>query len=48
VGTPDVIAPDGSEVWVLCALPRGALALSSLPPGAVCKPVAHHTAEELR
>jgi mannose-6-phosphate isomerase-like protein (cupin superfamily) len=44
---PDVIAPDGSEVRVMCALARGALALFSLPPGAVSEPVAHFTVEEL-
>jgi mannose-6-phosphate isomerase-like protein (cupin superfamily) len=43
----DVIAPDGSEVRVMCALARGALALFSLPPGAVSEPVAHRTVEEL-
>ncbi|MGC2523854.1 MAG: cupin domain-containing protein [Stellaceae bacterium] len=45
--TPDVIAPDGSEVRVMCALARGALALFSLPPGAVSEPVAHRAVEEL-
>jgi mannose-6-phosphate isomerase-like protein (cupin superfamily) len=44
---PDVIAPDGSEVRVMCALARGALALFSLPPGAASEPVAHFTVEEL-
>jgi mannose-6-phosphate isomerase-like protein (cupin superfamily) len=44
---PDVIAPDGSEVRVLCGLARGTLALFTLPPGAVAKPVAHRTVEEL-
>jgi mannose-6-phosphate isomerase-like protein (cupin superfamily) len=44
---PDVIAPDGSEVRVLCDLARGALALFSLPPGAVSEPVAHRSVEEL-
>jgi mannose-6-phosphate isomerase-like protein (cupin superfamily) len=45
--TPDAIAPDGSEVRVLCQLPRGGLALFSLPPGAVAKAVAHRTVEEV-
>ena len=31
----DAIAPDGSEVRILCGLIRGSLALFSLPPGAV-------------
>ena len=44
---PDAIAPDGSEVRVLCQLSRGGLAAFSLPPGAVAKAVAHHTVEEL-
>ena len=44
---PDAIAPDGSEVRVLCQLSRGGLAVFSLPPGAVSKAVAHHTVEEL-
>ncbi len=46
-GMPDAIAPDGSEVRVLCGLPRGGLALFSLPPDAVSKAVAHRTVEEL-
>ncbi len=44
---PDVIAPDGSEVRILCGLDRGGLALFSLPPGAISKAVAHRTIEEL-
>ena len=44
---PDAIAPDGSEVRLLCGLARGGLALFSLPPGAVAKPVVHRTVEEL-
>lgn len=44
---PQLIAPDGSEVRVLCGLSRGGLALFSLPPGAVAKPVAHRSVEEL-
>ncbi len=46
-GAPDAIAPDGSEVRVLCALDRGGLALFALLPEAVAKPVAHRTVEEL-
>ena len=45
--TPDAIAPDGSEVRVLCQLPRGGLAVFSLPPNAVSKAVAHRTVEEV-
>lgn len=44
---PDAIAPDGSEVRVLCSLSRGGLAIFSLPPKAVSKAVAHHTVEEV-
>ncbi|MBW8269339.1 cupin domain-containing protein [Caldovatus aquaticus] len=44
---PDAIAPDGSEVRVLCALGRGSMALFTLPPGAVSRAVAHHRLEEL-
>ncbi len=46
-GVPDAIAPDGSEVRVLCGLSRGGLALFSRPPDAVSKAVAHRTVEEL-
>ena len=44
---PDAIAPDGSEVRVLCQLSRGGLALFTLPPNAVSKAVAHRTVEEV-
>ena len=44
---PDAMAPDGSEVRLLCGLSRGGLALFSLPAGAVAKAVAHRTVEEL-
>jgi mannose-6-phosphate isomerase-like protein (cupin superfamily) len=44
---PDAIAPDGSEVRVLCQLSRGGLAVFSLPPNAVSRAVAHHTIEEV-
>jgi mannose-6-phosphate isomerase-like protein (cupin superfamily) len=46
-GESDAIAPDGSEVRVLCQLSRGGLAVFSLPPQAVSKAVAHHTVEEI-
>lgn len=45
--TPDVIAPDGSEVRILAATGRGSMALFTLPPGAVSKPVAHRSVEEV-
>ena len=44
---PDVIAPDGSEVRLLAASPRGSMAQFTLPPGAVSKAVAHRTVEEV-
>ena len=44
---PDAIAPDGSEVRLLCALPRGSMAVFRLAPGAVSKAVAHRTVEEI-
>jgi len=44
---PDVIAADGSEVRILCKLSRGAMAMFTLPAGAVSKAVAHRTVEEL-
>ena len=46
-GAPDAIAPDGSEVRVLCATTGGSMALFTLAPGAVSKPVAHRTVEEI-
>ena len=45
--TADVIAPDGSEVRVLCGLSRGGMALFTLAPGAVSRAVAHRTIEEI-
>jgi mannose-6-phosphate isomerase-like protein (cupin superfamily) len=44
---PDAIAPDGSEVRVLCHLSRGGLAVFSLAPETVSKAVAHRTIEEV-
>ncbi len=46
-GAPDAIAPDGSEVRVLCGLSRGGLAVFSLQPDSVSKAVAHRTVEEI-
>ena len=45
--TADVIAPDGSEVRVLCSLSRGSMAMFTLPPKAVAKAVVHRTVEEI-
>jgi mannose-6-phosphate isomerase-like protein (cupin superfamily) len=44
---PDAIAPDGSQVRVLCASSRGSLAVFTLLLEAVSKAVAHHTVEEI-
>src|ERR1044071_8340925 len=44
---PDAMALDGSEVRLLCELPRGAMAMFTLPPDAISKAVAHRTIEEL-
>lgn len=44
---PDAIAPDGSEVRILCQLSRGGLAAFTLAPHAVSKAVAHRTIEEV-
>lgn len=44
---PHAIAPDGSEVRLLAAVPRGSMAHFRLPPGAVARAVAHHTVEEV-
>jgi mannose-6-phosphate isomerase-like protein (cupin superfamily) len=44
---PDAIAPDGSEVRLLCALARGSMALFTLAPGMISKAVAHRSVEEL-
>lgn len=46
-GAPDAIAPDGSEVRVLCRVDRGSMAQFALPPGAVSRAVAHRTVEEV-
>ena len=44
---PDAIAPDGSEVRLLCATARGSMAQFRLPAGAVARAVAHRTVEEI-
>ena len=43
----DAIAPDGSEVRVLCSGARGSMAHFSLPGGQVSLAVAHHSIEEV-
>src|SRR5437016_14059082 len=44
---PDIIATDGCEVRVLCATPRGGMALFTLGPDMVAKAVVHRTIEEI-
>src|SRR5687768_16943435 len=41
------IAPDGSEVRVLCHATAGSMAHFTLPPRAVSKAMAHRTVEEI-
>jgi mannose-6-phosphate isomerase-like protein (cupin superfamily) len=42
-----VTAPDGSEVRILAASPRGSMAHFSLAPGQVSRAVRHHSVEEI-
>jgi len=44
---PTVIAPDGSDVRVLLALPRGSMAHFSLAAGRTSAAIEHRTVEEL-
>ncbi|MGD9614780.1 MAG: cupin domain-containing protein [Alphaproteobacteria bacterium] len=43
----DAIAPDGSEVRILCVNPRGSMALFTLAPEMVSKAVVHRSVEEI-
>lgn len=43
----DAMAPDGSEVRILCSGTRGSMAHFSLPGGQVSQAVAHHSIEEV-
>lgn len=43
----DAIAPDGSEVRVLCNTSRGGVAEFSLSPGAVSRAIVHRTVDEI-
>jgi mannose-6-phosphate isomerase-like protein (cupin superfamily) len=43
----DVIAPDGCEVRLLAATPRGSMAHFTLGPGQTAHAVAHRTVEEV-
>jgi mannose-6-phosphate isomerase-like protein (cupin superfamily) len=44
---PDVTAPDGSDVRLLCALAGGSMAHFTLAPGAVSRAVRHRSVEEI-
>jgi mannose-6-phosphate isomerase-like protein (cupin superfamily) len=46
-GTPDVVAPDGSDVRILLQLGRGSMAHFQLGAGQVSRPVAHHVVDEI-
>lgn len=45
--TPSAVAPDGSDVRVLLALPRGSMAHFTLAPGWTSAAVTHRTVEEI-
>ena len=44
---PDVIAPDGSEVRILCGAAGGSMAVFSLPANTVARAVAHRNVVEI-
>lgn len=46
-GKPDTIAPDGSEVRVLCRTGGGSMAHFRLAPGGVSRAIAHRTIDEI-
>ncbi len=45
--TPDVIAPDGSQVRLLCVTARASTAIFTLPAGAVARAITHRSVEEI-
>ena len=45
--TPDVVAPDGSDVRILLRLSAGSMAHFELGPGQTSKAVTHRTVEEI-
>ena len=45
--TPDVTAPDGSDVRILLSLQSGGMAHFELQPGQTSKAVTHRTVEEI-
>ena len=44
---PDLLAPDGSEVYLGLACPRGGLSVFVLPAGRTSRAVRHRTIEEV-
>ena len=46
-GSPDALAPDGSEVRTLLRLSGGSMAQFTLPAGQVSVPAVHKTVEEI-
>jgi len=44
---PDVVAPDGSLVRLLCALPAASAAHFELPPGQTSRAVRHRSVSEI-
>lgn len=44
---PDVIAPDGSQVRLLCATVRASTAVFTLPSGDVARAVTHRSVQEI-
>jgi mannose-6-phosphate isomerase-like protein (cupin superfamily) len=45
--TPDVVAPDGSDIGLLAVGTRGSMVRATLPSDAVTRAVRHRTVEEL-
>ncbi|HEY6434236.1 MAG TPA: cupin domain-containing protein [Acetobacteraceae bacterium] len=45
--TPDAIAPDGSQVRLLCITARASTAIFTLPAGAVAQAIMHRSVEEI-
>lgn len=45
--TPDVVAPDGSDVRVLARTDRGGMAHFELPPGRASDAIQHRTVDEI-
>jgi mannose-6-phosphate isomerase-like protein (cupin superfamily) len=44
---PDAVAPDGSEVRILCGTARGGMAEFCLRPGEVASAIVHRTVDEI-